>query len=112
MHFAPLRNHTSQDNILRYQLYQLRQFRDKNRFFESRGSVDILGKRKPDLIPVGRTFSNRQETRGFVGAGLAPPAVTAPPAFSSDEDVDRASPVLGSSEISFATWFFGAKISS
>jgi len=71
MHFAPLRNHTSQDNILRYQLYQLRQFRDKNRFFESRGSVDILGKRKPDLIPVGRTFSNRQETRGFVGAGLA-----------------------------------------
>src|SRR5579863_2097916 len=34
-------------------------------------------KRKPGLIPVSRTFSNRQETKEFVG-GLAPPAVTFP----------------------------------
>jgi len=45
--------------------------------------------RQNESLTLFRTFSNRQEAREFVGAGLAPPAVTTPPAFTSDEDVNR-----------------------
>jgi hypothetical protein len=60
--------------------------RDKKSF----GFVDIFCKKESLGFSIRQQGFKPSQTKEFVGAGLAPPAVAAPPKFNLDEDVNKA----------------------